>query len=476
MKPDKCHSASRLFVICLAICLFVVSQHRLRAQDDRSVPPTGVIVDSVFCTGDSTESYCLYLPENYTASAEWPVVLIFDPGARGRVGIENFIPAGKKYGYILACSNNVRNGIFSTMLADAGFMYRDVMQKFTIDKRRIFTAGFSGGSRLAVGFAIHNKEISGVIGCGAGLPNSDEYAATRMLHLLYFGIVGIKDMNFLEMAGLNRNLTETGIPSYFLVFNGGHEWPSARNLEFALGWFELKLMTTGKIEKRDDFLNGFILRMIALGKEAETAKDLVSAKKYYEYAIRDFPDAPAVHDIRTSIAMIEINDSYTKSLEESKRSEDEELSKREKFERAITNMTVHQGNADSVISWWNHEIHLLKMNIESKRTGDFIMASRLLNLITSASIEYGGDLLSSGNYHSAAGFFTIWTICEPDKKFSWYNLARAYAFEGQNDRAVTTLQQSVIKGFTDKNFITHDPAFKSMRDDKNFIKLINDIQ
>ena len=395
--------------------------------------------------------------------------------SRGRFAIENFIPAAKKYGYILACSNNVRNGIFSTMLSDAGSMYRDVIHRFTIDKKRIFTAGFSGGSRLAVGFAMNNKEIAGVIGCGAGMPNSDEYTAARMSHLLYFGIVGIEDMNYLEMTELNRILTKTGSTSYFLVFNGGHKWPSDRNLEFALGWFELKLMSSGKIEKRNGFLHDFLLQMIAVGKDAETADDLVSSKKYYEYAVRDFPESPALHDIIDSIELIEKNDSYIQSLKESKRTFKEELLNRDKFERAFTDITFTQLYADSVKRWWENEIHLLKLKTEGKRNGDVFMASRLLNMISIASIEYGMDVLSAGNYHSAVGFFNVWVICEPDKRYSWYNLARAYAFGGQNDSAVTALQMSVTKGFTDKKYITNDPAFKFMLNDKKFIELMNDI-
>ena len=195
MKPDKSNNYAGCIFLYTVICLFFISQVCLNAQNLNSLLSKGIIIDSVLCDGYSSETYSLYLPNNYSDSLQWPVLLIFDPGARGHTGIENFIPAGKKYGYILACSNNVRNGNFSTMLSDADIMYNDIVRRFKIDNKRIFTAGLSGGSRLATGFAINNKEISGVIGCGAGMPNSDYYSTTQMSHLLYFGIVGVKDMN-----------------------------------------------------------------------------------------------------------------------------------------------------------------------------------------------------------------------------------------------------------------------------------------
>jgi len=476
MKAGKNNYNAVYILEYAVICLFFISQVSLNAQKVNPILAKGIIIDTVSCNSYTSETYSLYLPDNYTESVQWPVLLIFDPGARGHTGIENFIPAGKKYGYILACSNNVRNGNFSTMLNDADIMYNDVISRFNIDNRRIFTAGFSGGSRLAAGFAINNKEISGVIGCGAGMPNSNYYSTTQMSHLLYFGLVGIKDMNYLEMTDLNRRLDETSIRSYFLVFNGGHQWPSEQNLEYALGWFELQMMNKGIIGKRNDFLDDFLLQMIARAKESETASEFLYSKKYYEYAIRDFSGSPAIPDLTAIIAKIEKNEAYRKSLKESKKNYKDELLKREKYEKAFSDIAVNQGAPDSVLNWWRNEVHILNNKIKGKRNRDSLMAYRLLNMITIASIEYGSNHVKAGNYKTAAGFFSIWTICEPDKKNSWYNLARVFALDGQNDRAVKELGISVKMGLTNKKYISNDTAFKFILNDKKFIKLINGIK
>jgi len=476
MKPDRINKYTGYNFVYAVFCLLMLSRLCLNAQNVDPILSKGIIIDSVSCIGYSSKTYSLYLPENYTESVQWPVLLIFDPGARGHIGIENFIPAGKKYGYIMACSNNVRNGNFSNMLSDADIMYNDVVRRFKIDNRRIFTAGFSGGSRLATGFAINNKEISGVIGCGAGLPNSNYYSTTQMSHLLYFGIIGVKDMNYLEMTDLSRRLTDTGINSYFLVFNGGHQWPSDKNIEFAVGWFELQMMNKGIIDKRNDFSDDFLLQMIARAHESETASDLLNSKKYYEYAIRDYSGAPVIPDLTASVGKIEKNESYRKSLKESKKIYREELLNREKYEKAFTDIAVYQELPDSIVNWWKNEVHILNSKIKGKRNSDSLMAYRLLNMITIASIEYGSNQVTAGNYKTADGLFKIWTICEPEKKNSWYNLARVYAFEGHNDKAVIALGKSVKNGLTNKKYIINDTAFKFILNDKKFIKLINGIK
>lgn len=434
--------------------------------------PRGIITDTVSCLANSAGSYSLFLPENYKESIEWPVLLIFDPGARGRLAIEKFVPAGKKFGYILACSNNVRNGNFSRMLDDAGMMYDDVLKRFNIDKRRIFTAGFSGGSRLALGFSINNKEISGVIGCGAGMPNSDFYGPAQMSHLIYFGLVGNKDMNYTEMTDLSRLLTDSGILSYFLVFKGGHEWPSPKNLEFAVGWLDLQLMNKGVIAKRKDFINDFTVQMILPAKQSEADSDFVSSEKYYSYAARDLHNSPLQHDILSSIEKIEKSYSYKKSLKESEKNYRKELLKREDYQKAFADLVTDQELPDSIFNWWKNEIHSLNSKIRGKRSSDTLMAYRLLNMITIACIEYGNNLMSARNYKSATGFFRVWTICDPESKNSWYNLARAYSLDEQNEKAMIALERSVRNGFKSKEVIYKDPAFKSILNDKRFAKLM----
>ena len=61
------------------------------------------VTDTVRCRDAIGQSYALYRPAQYDNKRSWPVILIFDPAARGRTGVSTFIEAGRKYGFILAC-------------------------------------------------------------------------------------------------------------------------------------------------------------------------------------------------------------------------------------------------------------------------------------------------------------------------------------------------------------------------------------
>src|SRR5208337_3610840 len=104
-----------------------------RAQD----LPRGQVIDEVKCTADPSESYALYLPSNYSQDRAWSVIFAFDPRGRGRAPVVQYQAAAEKYGYIVAGSNNSRNGPWNVSLAAAQAMSADVGARFSIDPKRM---------------------------------------------------------------------------------------------------------------------------------------------------------------------------------------------------------------------------------------------------------------------------------------------------------------------------------------------------
>ena len=129
----------------------------------------GQIIDEVQCAADASQHYALYLPSNFTPLRKWPVILAYDAGGRGRRGVERYIDAAEKYGYIVAGSNNSRNGPWDVSLQAAQAMTADVEKRFTIDPKRVYTAGMSGGARVAMKLAMDSGTIAGVFASSAGV-------------------------------------------------------------------------------------------------------------------------------------------------------------------------------------------------------------------------------------------------------------------------------------------------------------------
>ena len=196
--------------------------------------PRGQIIEEVKCAADAAQSYSLYLPSGYTPGRAWGVIFGFDPRARGRTPVERFQAAAEKYGYIVAGSNNSRNGSWPNSMAAAQAMARDVASRFSVDEKRVYTTGMSGGARVAMGVALGNNFIAGVIAASAGFPDGKPL---KRVPFAVFGTAGTEDFNYIEMRDLDRTLTT---PHRVAIFEGGHVWLSAELAMEAIEWMEVR--------------------------------------------------------------------------------------------------------------------------------------------------------------------------------------------------------------------------------------------
>jgi poly(3-hydroxybutyrate) depolymerase len=158
----------------------------------------GEITTKVVCAADETQSYALFLPSGYTASRKWPVIYAFDPGARGDAPLQRFKNAAEKFGYIVVGSYNSKNGPGVDLTHIVKMLWADTHARFSIDEKRSYVAGFSGGARVAflVDYAFKGQ-VAGVIACGAGFPGSTP--PPRSLDLVVFSTIGVYDFNYPEL-------------------------------------------------------------------------------------------------------------------------------------------------------------------------------------------------------------------------------------------------------------------------------------
>ena len=209
--------------------------------------PRGVIVDDVKSAADPSQSYSLYLPSSYSSDRHWAVLVGFHPGGRGRAIVEKYRAAGEQYGYIVAASNNSRNGPWAVSAAAIKAIFPDIAARFTIDPQRIYLTGHSGGARVAMTVALANPSIAGVIASSGGYPDSQPRSKVTFA---VFGTAGTDDFNYIEMRLLDRKLTS---PHHLAIFAGGHTLPPDDVALEAIEWMELQAMKSAR-RTRDEAL------------------------------------------------------------------------------------------------------------------------------------------------------------------------------------------------------------------------------
>jgi hypothetical protein len=201
--------------------------------------PRGVVIESVRCAGDPSQTYALYLPTTYNAAQPAALLMGFHAGGRGPAIVQTYQAAAEQYGYIVAASNNSRNGPWAVSAAAVKAMSADVAERFAIDARRVYLTGLSGGARVALQVALGSSSIAGVIASSAGFPDSQP---RQSVSFPLFATTGTADFNYVEMHQLDRKLTS---PHRLAVFDGGHTLPPPEVALEAIEWMELRAMTSG---------------------------------------------------------------------------------------------------------------------------------------------------------------------------------------------------------------------------------------
>ena len=251
--------------------------------------PKGEIVPRVVCEGDPEETYAAYVPTSYDPGKPSPILYLLDARRRGTTAAEAFRAAAESSGWILASSNNSESdGPFLPNVRAMRAMWDDTRARFSIDPRRVYATGFSGGARAACVLAqtAAKGQIAGVIGCGAGFP--DNAPPTRGLPFAFFGAVGNADFNYREMRELDRTLASLGAAHRLAIFDGPHGWPPPEVCGRAVRWMELAAMRGGLRPRDEPLVAGWLALASREAAALETAGRKGEALARYREVAEDF--------------------------------------------------------------------------------------------------------------------------------------------------------------------------------------------
>lgn len=285
-------------------------------------PSLRAAITDMTCEADSSQRYALYVPSNYSADREWNLILAFDAGARGKLAVERLQAAAEKYGYIVAASYNSRNGPLGISQQAAAAMKADVLKRYRINTKRIYTAGQSGGARVAMWLAMGGG-IAGVIASSAGFPDPSD--APKTLPFPVFGTAGTEDFNYTEMRDLDSHLTS---PHRVEIFEGGHQWMPSELAVKAVAWMEVQAIKSGLSPANDALLDKIFEARVADAMQEKTDfetwradtelsqdfQGLEDVKQYYQDAIALMSDAKVRNALNAEIAEVNREKRLTNEL------------------------------------------------------------------------------------------------------------------------------------------------------------------
>lgn len=450
--------------------------------------PKGQIVEKVVCLNDPNQSYALYLPSNYSPDRKWPILYAFDPGARGKIPVERFREAAEKYGWIIAGSNNSRNGAFQPSVEAWKAIVKDTHERFAIDGDRAYQAGFSGGARLAIFLAIRCHDcIAGVVACGAGFPSG--MPPSPEMHFAVFSTTSTEDFNFPEVKGLDEPLAKAGITHRIEVFAGRHDWPPSSVGVEAVEWMELQAMKTGKRQRDANLVESIWQRKLQQARALEDAKKIRDAYQIYVALNESFKGLRDIAEVEKKLRQLR----DTAEVRNAILDEQQQIKKQGEIGGRLNGLIAARERSSEEVSSREPEntserldpetrlqgmlADLRKQAGRTEDTGERRVARRVLEGVFISLIESGINLLETQKrYEGAVRTFELAIEVNPDRPGAFFYLAWSYAANGSRKKALQTLQTAVDKGFSDLSAITGNKAFDGIRDDAQYRQIIQALQ
>lgn len=452
--------------ILYAICGFVISNAPVtKAQLPTEKFNTGVVIERVISAGDPTKSYSLYLPTSYSPTRKFPVLYCFDPAARGSVPVSRFKDAAEKYNYIVVGSNNSRNGTNQPVSEIVRDLWEDTHARFSIDERRVYLAGFSGGARVAISVGLWLKDrVAGVIACGGGFPA--DVPTTTPRSFVLFAVAGTDDFNNPEMQSLTRKLEGSNPPSRLAVFEGGHGWLPVQLATEALQWLELQSMKAGTRERDTALINESFEHALSLALAAQAAGENYRAYLRYAAMAQDFSGLHSVAEVEKKATELKATKEVIDALKQERKMEEEQT-------RQIQNIHTLIGargpddSSDSSVALRD----ALRSQRDAARASEpspkRTIARRVMESLFVEFFELGNIAISRKEYDVAVTDYLVCTEIQPDNARVFYYLARAHALAGSRSKALSALKTAADKGFTGLQELG-GKEFEQLQNDKRF--------
>ncbi len=425
-----------LKLLLVTLLFFQCRKHDNRQFQQQTGDP--LIVNEIECSDDTTQQYCIVLPERYDNQNAYPLIVVFDPHASGKLAAEKFMTAAADFGYIVAASSTIRNGYPSVEYA-LKILYDDLIKRYKINNERIYAAGFSGGGMVAQIFSQLNKNIKAIASMGAGYSLSDPAALNNRPSMLF--LAGDEDFNYNEIVNSGKLLSHTNIYCYAYTYHGKHEWPENDIIREAILWFEFDAYRKDKKIIRKRVVHDYHTHIHQEIKTLQQQGNYIDAFNACERGIIFLSGLTGTAKLKKSLKAMKKHPEYIREV-------------RKKEKASVLEMRLQQGymaafgTQDTL--WWKKEIDGLNQQIASG--SDEYMSpvyKRLKNFLSMIAYTYCNNALKENNLQKAAQYIAIYQMADPENADVYYFRALLSSKQGNNRLAAIFYLQAVKMGFSD---------------------------
>ncbi len=408
-------------------------------------------------TADTSQSYWLFLPGNYQNNGTFPVIFAFDAHGNGKKMAQWLMPYANRYGYVIASSNAFHNNVqgLSEILDN---LLADVTRKYKLDPDRFYTAGFSGGGRVATYLTAVDSRFKGVASLSAGL----QFSMINNRDFVAILFAGKRDFNYWEIVRLSPQVaSKYGIPLQTVVFDGGHEYPPKEYSQFVFAWFDAFAMKKGYlakdkalVQRLEDFADSLV----------DNAQDINSQVEANMFALKLLSDLANTRKYKNNLDQLEQSEAYKKYQEK--------INKISGIENYLQKQYVKALQTQS-LDWWKREIEAIDNKIANEQDPDYkAMYYRIKAYISILCFSMSRDLIQNNFLDQASRIVKIYQLDDPENPDVYFYRSCLFAAKNQQDSALFYLKKSVDAGFNDWARIDDYKCFDKIKNSKQFLQIV----
>ena len=429
------------FLLALALVVFTT------ASAQTITLSKGKIQDSLKVNDSIPESFALYLPKKFDVSKKWPIVFVFDMQGRGKQVAGMLAQSAENEGYIVASSNHANDSLSITKnVLVASRMMKRVTTMVPIDSNRIYTAGFSGGARLASMLPAFISKIAGVLSCGAAINNIEVLNSKKAFH--FIGVVGLEDYNYAEMLTSEKALNKIKFPNQLFAYQGSAKWPSEKYITLALQAFTLSAMAKGNVPKDDAFVQKSYNAHLVETNELLATQPLLAQDRLW-----------GVMEIFRPLRNIDSLAASSKTLRKTKLYRSQKRNRSAvMFKESLTKEDFAYYLEEDVLTynynnlgWWKYQMEELKKYQKSASSFERNMGKRLEGYL-GALIEDNLDMLTQEktiDLESLNFLYMLKTITQPKNAENYLNVISNSAVLDDFGTALFYLEELLKTGYSD---------------------------
>ena len=440
-----------------------------------SAPEPDAIVQKIATAADPAQEYSLYLPPGYPAASGSPLLVILDARGRGDSSLRPAVDAARADGWIVMSSWQSRSdtneiGTLRALQALLG----EALQRYRVDRRRIYLAGMSGTAKtLWTRADMLAPLLAGMIGAGGGRP--PELGELRAAPGFAFaGVAGTEDFNYFEMRDLDAALARVGATHRFFLFEGQHGWPPANVYSDAIDWLELMAMRDGRAPRREDFIAGRFARE----QVAARAASGLERWRRLDQMLRDYRGLRDLAALQAEAEAAKQDPGVDSGLARERRLHGDEEAATHRLDAWIARVgsdsaTSRRAAGDVHGAFADLRIEALQRLAASADPGQAQSARRTLERIEAFTSFYlPGQFLGRGEPGRAIAMLRLSLAIAPAWASLHWDLAKLMAQSGDEDGAFAELRLARDAGAIRPESLRSDPEWSRLRDDPRWPAMI----